>query len=128
MNKLNHFRNCGRATAHLQPNVTHFYNEEAQADIVERVNLGKFTLAETFKGGHPGPEATCTASLHCARPDSTHSNVATDITGVVGFVCGHTVPVLGAFVDMFTHENFSYYILLLTRLIISVCTATAVGT
>lgn len=127
MNKPNHFRNCAQSTAHIKPNVARFYNEQGQAHVEERVKAGTLTLAETFKAAVPGHEASCSASVHCARPDSTHSNVATDITGVVGLVCVHTVPLTGAFLDMRTHENFSYYLIILRALVAKLCEATAVG-
>lgn len=127
MNKPNHFRNCAQATAHVKPNVSRFYNEPGQAEIEQRVKAGTFTLAETFKAAVPGHEASCSASLHCARPDSTHSNVTTDINGVLGLVCMHTMPLIGAFLDTLTHENYSYYIVDVTTLVAKLCEAAAVS-
>lgn len=122
VNKVNHFAKQGAATADVQPNVRVFYSQQ-QAKVEQRVKAGTlkagtFTLQQTV-GGDPRTTsgASCSASLNCSRPDSTHLNKATDITGVVGGVCTHSVPLQGAFLDMLTHENFSSYLILLRSLI-----------
>lgn len=41
----------------------------------------------------------------------------TDVHGVVGAVCMHTVPLRGMFCDMLTPEQFAYYLHLLSALV-----------
>lgn len=116
VNKVNHFTKCGRATAHVKPNVSVFYNDEGQAEIEQRVRDKTFTLQETMRGTAIY-EPSCSASVRCSRPDSMHSNTATDITGMLGGVCTHSVPLPGSFLDMLTHENFTYYLILLEHIV-----------
>ncbi len=66
--------------------------------------------------GEAGDDAdTCTTSLHCARPSAASSG-GVDVHGLVGAVCTHGVPVRGSFIDLRTHEAFSYYIIMFATL------------
>ena len=62
-------------------------------------------------------QQNCTTSLHCSRPETTVASGPCDIFGVVGAVCSHTIPLEKTFIDMFTPEQFMFYIVMLKLLI-----------
>ncbi len=64
-----------------------------------------------------GAGGACTSVVACARPSAGKSGGRPDVFGLLGFVCGHVIALRGGFVDLYTHEAFGYYIILLTQLL-----------
>lgn len=130
--KLNHFRRCGHSRIDQQPHLSTFFNEPdaivAQRMTESRLNLPACMapLADVVGMSSGSLEhdcsddeavAKCSASLSCSRPSSKPAKGVTDVHGVVGAVCAHTVPVRSGFMDMRTPEQFAYYLILLTWLL-----------
>jgi hypothetical protein len=113
--KANHFKKCGTATKHIAANNKNFFNE-AEEEIRQLEVDGKLSLACFVDLANTG-DNNCDNDLHCAREDAQASTGTIDINGIVGFVCSHSCPLTGMFVDMKTPEQFIYYLVLLKHLV-----------
>jgi hypothetical protein len=55
----------------------------------------------------------CTTRLHCARVNALPGGGKMSVFGLLGAVCMHGVPLIGAFIDLLAPESFPPYILML---------------
>lgn len=112
--KLNHFWKCGHATKDIPPLLA-LYFAEAEAEIRELEADGKLNLRDYVDSDALEEEIRiCYAELHCARAEAVASTSGPcDIHGVVGAVCKHGFPLIGAFMDMWGPEQYIYYLVLL---------------
>lgn len=131
--KANHYSQAGGGAGPgtaIEGGVTGLYFERADASVQELHSADKLHLEDLVAQASADAEASTSApaaaapgaaapaavdgsrcNLMCGRKDSTHKGPC-DKHGIVGCSCIHGIPVRGAFVDMFTPENFSYYIVL----------------
>ena len=57
--------------------------------------------------------------LHYHVPDlQSRAKGICDVFGLLGAVCAHTVPLLGSFMDLRTPEQFIFYLLLNSWLVV----------
>ena len=121
--KQSHYSGVAQVTRHLQPRIHTFIDSREgglEHDVQHRHRNGELNLKDVMSRAGEGDQAEeleCTTHLHCARPTAAATkNQAVDEHGLVGFVCMHGIPVRGLFCNMPTHEQFSYYLLALSRL------------
>jgi Kyakuja-Dileera-Zisupton transposase len=123
--KLSHYRNAGSSSSSVLGRLTRYFGHAdaaAQAAYKQgRLNLpsiiGASPAAAAAYGGDDEEEATCSASLSCSRPSAAASSCPSDVHGVCGGVCMHGIPLRDVFINMPLPENFSYYLLMLDRLV-----------
>jgi hypothetical protein len=123
--KLGHYSNCGHAVKHLQPQIAQYFG--AVDERVEALHQNgrldlRNALQRTVGVEEPAEDAAedhcaCSSSLHCARAEVSAPNSITDIHGVCGAVCMHTIPLRGVFCDMRTPEQFCYYLYMLEHIV-----------
>ena len=128
--KLNHISKCGRACKKQEPFLHSFYGEP-NATVTERAAEACLNLASCMQvnpgedgddNGYDSDEDAddntgCSASVTCARISCVAKGIC-DVYGVVGAVCAHTIPVVGSFMDLLTPEQYVYYIILLTWILL----------
>lgn len=134
--KMNHLKNCGSATSHIEPNISTFWtrttpdrdkpdehgpegevewlarNNQLELAYVSGARAQAQAQAQEEEQAH-GSDEGCGASIRCARPQAPANSGVCDRPGVVGCVCHHGVPVRGLFMDMRGPEQFVYYLVLL---------------
>jgi hypothetical protein len=114
--KLGHHAHAGHAQAHLRPRLDIFFGS-VDTQVWQLHAEGRLATQHVAAGGEAGDDvpATCDTSLTCARV-SAKATGPCDITGAVGAVCGHGVPVRSLFCDMPTPEQYVFYLLQLQTL------------
>lgn len=121
--KCNRFNNCAIATADIPPNVAHnFGGPEAEVRDLEaqgKLNLRSFVDSDgVTDASYDADIRECSSNFHCARPNSVAMESSTCVVhGMVGAVCSHGSPLVGAFVDMHGSEQFIYYLIIITALV-----------
>ena len=118
--KLGRFAKCGSKSKGAA--VMSAFYAAAQSTVDKLTADGDLSLhaalnpegGDGVDDGDGGSDDGC--PLHCARASALASKLA--IHGVVGMVCvPHSIPLLGSFVDMTTHEQFVYYLVVLAQLL-----------
>jgi hypothetical protein len=110
--KVSHYRNRATATRELASSVGEHYGP-ADTRARELHKRGELDLKHLRADVGPESQATCSTDVRCARPVVPRTPAGVDVCGVVGTVCHHVVPVRGGFIDLYTYESFSYYLLIL---------------
>eukprot|EP00798_Chlamydomonas_sp_ICE-L_P004405 gene4405-14530_t len=121
--KTGRYKNCGKASDSIPPHPGAFFRESAK-EVLQRHESGELSLACLIGGQQPGSVhvhneglGQCNISIAASRPDTGHSDSNMHTHGTVALACVHTMPLCGGFVDMYTSEQFSYYIILLRDLL-----------
>ncbi|KAJ9523962.1 hypothetical protein QJQ45_022392 [Haematococcus lacustris] len=118
--KFNHFGSAGQASQAVQPRITTYVSPEGlDGEVIRRHEANQLNLQYSMAGAGTDHPHSCTANLSCSRPTAASGSTAKrcDITGVVGCVCCHGVPARGQFCNMRTPEQFTYYLLLIERVL-----------
>lgn len=121
--KTGRFKNVGSATKGIKPHLATFFGSAAEK-VLQRHEDHALTLAAVIGcpdqpsvgDAQSAEHAQCSSSITAARPDAAYTNSAMHTFGTVAFSCVHTVPLSGGFVDMYTPEQFCYYLLVLREL------------
>ncbi|KAL6754022.1 hypothetical protein V8C86DRAFT_2713917 [Haematococcus lacustris] len=120
--KFNHFGSAGQASQAVQPRITTYVSPEGlDGEVIRRHEANQLNLQYSMAGAGTDHPHSCTANLSCSRPTAASGSTAKrcDITGVVGCVCCHGVPARGQFCNMRTPEQFTYYLLLIERVLLA---------
>lgn len=123
--KPGHYSKCAMASAEcdLEPRISLHYGapdkRARELHATGRLNLQHLAPLPGQQQVTPTDEENCcTAQLSCSRPNSKAAG-ARDIHGVVGAVCTHGVPLRESFVDLYVPECFSYYLIILTHILVA---------
>ncbi|KAJ9528437.1 hypothetical protein QJQ45_020285 [Haematococcus lacustris] len=120
--KFNHFGSAGQASQAVQPRITTYVSPEGlDGEVIRRHEANQLNLHYSMAGAGTDHPHSCTANLSCSRPTAASGSTAKrcDITGVIGCVCCHGVPARGQFCNMRTPEQFTYYLLLIERVLLA---------
>ena len=121
--KLGRFKNCATASKDIKPHLATFFGAAAE-EVRQRHDEGMLSLTAVIgssqlpcTGHFDTGQPQCGNTITAARPDTSHSSSTMHTEGTVAFSCPHTVPLCGGFVDMYTAEQFCYYLIILRNLL-----------
>ena len=110
MTKACRYSNVATGQKDRPPTMQTYLGPLAEKVITDHANADKTLTspAQERKRAATADEASCTSALSCNRVTAA-ARGDTDLSGLMGMVCSHSIPVLGGFVGMVTPEQHEYY-------------------